>query len=82
VNKFGFLHVALNCAGVAWPGMTLSSKGGLDTNLFKKVIEINLYGTIYVSKYASIQMSKQEKVNERGEKGVIINVSSVAAEEA
>ncbi len=32
-------------------------------------------------KYASILMSKNKPINDRGEKGVLIFVSSVAAEE-
>ena len=49
--------------------------------LNKKIIDINVYGSIYVAKYASVLMAKNEAVNERGEKGVIVLVSSVAAEE-
>ena len=37
-------------------------------------------GSVYVAKYAAIQMSKNQP-NERGERGVILFVSSVAAEE-
>lgn len=50
-------------------------------NLFKKAMEINVYGSMYVAKYAAIAMSKNQPVTDRGEKGVIIFVSSVAAEE-
>lgn len=81
VAKFGALHVALACAGVAWPGMTLTSKGGLDTKRFEQVVAINLFGSAYVAKFAAIAMSKNKPVNDLGEKGVIIFVSSVAAEE-
>ena len=38
-------------------------------------------GSVYLAKYASIAMSKNKAVNDRGEKGVILFVSSVAAEE-
>ena len=68
-------------AGVVWPTVLLTSKKTLDINVFKNVIDINLYGTIYVAKYAAIVMSKNEAINEQGEKGVILFVSSVAAEE-
>lgn len=44
-------------------------------------MNINVYGSIYVAKYASLYMAKNQPVNEFGEKGVIIFVSSVAAEE-
>jgi len=41
---------------------------------------INLYGSVYVAKYAAIAMAKNKV--DSGERGVIIFVSSVAAEEA
>ena len=81
VKTYGVLHVALACAGIAPVSLTLSSKGSLDIPLFKKTVDINVYGSIYVAKHAAIAMSKNQAVNERGEKGVIIFVSSVAAEE-
>ena len=81
VETFGALHAAIACAGVAWAGMTLTSKGSLDMGLFEKVVQINLYGSAYVAKFAAVAMSKNKPVNDRGEKGVIIFVSSVAGEE-
>lgn len=79
VNHFGALHIAVNCAGIASVSQTITSKSTIDTKTLKLVTEINVYGTIYVSAHAAKAMSKNEAVNERGEKGVIINVASVAA---
>ena len=74
--------MAIPSAGVSWPMLTYSdSRGPLDTKKYKKVIEINLYGTVHVAKYASMAMSKNKPVGEMKEKGVIIFVSSVAAYE-
>jgi 3-hydroxyacyl-CoA dehydrogenase len=42
----------------------------------EKVLKINVIGTLNVCKYAAKVMSEQEEVN--GERGVLINVSSVA----
>ena len=82
VAVFGALHVAIPCAGVAWPMLTYSeSRGPLNMDMYKKVIEINLYGSIHVAKYASMYMSKNKPVGDKKEKGVIIFVSSVAAYE-
>ena len=59
VATFGTIHVALPCAGVSWPMLTYSeSRGPLDMKLYRKVIEINLYGSVHVAKYASLAMSK------------------------
>jgi 3-hydroxyacyl-CoA dehydrogenase/3-hydroxy-2-methylbutyryl-CoA dehydrogenase len=81
VKTFGTVHAALACAGVATITPTLSSRGPLDTAVFKKVTEINVYGSIYVAKYCAVAMSKNQPINDKGEKGVIMFVSSVAAEE-
>jgi NADP-dependent 3-hydroxy acid dehydrogenase YdfG len=54
VKIWGTIHVALASAGVVWPTALLTSKKTLDIKVFKNVIDINLYGTIYVAKYASI----------------------------
>lgn len=81
VAVWGTIHVALACAGVSWPMLTLTSKETLDVKKFQQLMAINLYGSIFVAKYCSIHMAKNKPFNERGEKGVILFVSSVAAEE-
>ena len=44
---------------------------------------INLLGSVYMAKYAAVAMAKNVSPNENGgEKGLILFVSSVAAEEA
>ena len=81
VETFGTIHVALACAGVNIPSLTLTSKSSIDTKKFQLVMDINVMGSIYVAKYAAVAMSKNKAVNELGEKGVILFVSSVAADE-
>jgi NAD(P)-dependent dehydrogenase (short-subunit alcohol dehydrogenase family) len=58
VKTFGTIHAALASAGVATVTPTLTSKGSLDMSVFKKVTEINVYGSVYVAKYCSVVMSK------------------------
>mgnify|MGYP000904061962 CR=1 FL=1 len=58
IERFGALHILVNCAGVATASLTLTSKGILDLNLFRKTIEINVYGTVYASAHAAFHMSK------------------------
>lgn len=79
VDHFGALHIAVNCAGIAAVSMTLTSKTILDFAQVKLATEINVYGTLYVSAYAAQVMSKNKLLNDKGERGVIINVASVAA---
>ena len=81
VATFGTIHAALACAGIATVSLTLSSRGMIDMELFKRTTEINVYGSMYVAKYCSVVMSKNQPINQKGEKGVIMFVSSVAAEE-
>ena len=59
----------------------MTAKSEMNTKLFKKLFDINFWGSIFVAKYASVVMSKNQPVNDKGERGVIIFVSSVAAEE-
>lgn len=79
VEKFGALHIAVNCAGIAVISQTITSKSTLDAKVLKLVMEINVMGTIYVAAHAAKAMSQNKPVNDRGEKGVIVNVASVAA---
>jgi NAD(P)-dependent dehydrogenase (short-subunit alcohol dehydrogenase family) len=44
-------------------------------------VKINVLGSAYAAKYSAVAMSKNKIMNERGEKGLIIFVSSIAAEE-
>lgn len=81
VKEYGTIHSALACAGVAWPMLTYSDRRTLNMDTFKKVVDINLYGSVYVAKYVSIVMAKNKPINEMGERGVMLFVSSVAGEE-
>ena len=78
-NTWGTIHVAIPCAGVNWPILTIPREGTLNISKYKKVIDINLMGSIYVAKYASIIMSKNKP--DEGERGIIVLISSIAASE-
>ena len=81
VEKFGAVHVAVNWAGIGVISQTITSKTTLDAKILKLVMDINVNGTIYMAAHAAKAMSQNKPLNERGEKGVIINVASVAAYE-
>lgn len=78
VEAFGGLHAAVNCAGVAWAGRTVSKGGPHPLDLFETVIRINLIGTFNVIRLAAARMSGNQP-NANGERGVIVNTASVAA---
>eukprot|EP01017_Pseudomicrothorax_dubius_P006860 TRINITY_DN1203_c0_g2_i1.p1 TRINITY_DN1203_c0_g2~~TRINITY_DN1203_c0_g2_i1.p1 ORF type:complete len:266 (-),score=78.32 TRINITY_DN1203_c0_g2_i1:138-935(-) len=87
VSLFGALHIVVNCAGVITAGLIVNAKGNiLSTDEMLKVLRINVMGTFNVCKYAARQMTKQNAVTNTTtntgdpliERGVIINVASVA----
>lgn len=76
--KFGGIHGAVNCAGVA-PGERVVGKNGPHSLAnFTRTININLIGTFNVIRLAVAAMSLQPALPS-GERGVIINTSSVAS---
>lgn len=77
-QEMGGLNLAVNCAGVAWPRRIVNKEGPMPGDFFRKVIEINLIGTLLVSKAASAGMSKNAP-NAEGERGLIVMTASVAA---
>ena len=78
VDQFGKINVAVNCAGVPDAGKVMGKKGPLPLSLFNKVIQVNLVGTMNVIRLAVEQMVNNTP-NADGEKGVIVNTSSIAA---
>ncbi|MBM7458702.1 3-hydroxyacyl-CoA dehydrogenase [Rhodococcus coprophilus] len=76
-ESLGPLRVAVNCAGIGNAVKTVSKKGAFPLDAFKKVVEVNLFGTFNVIRLAAERIAKTEPVD--GERGVIINTASVAA---
>jgi NAD(P)-dependent dehydrogenase (short-subunit alcohol dehydrogenase family) len=79
VERFGGLHVAVSCAGIAWAQRTVTRDGPHDFQAFRSVVEVNLIGTFNVIRLAAAQMSAQEPVESGEERGVIVNTASIAA---
>jgi NAD(P)-dependent dehydrogenase (short-subunit alcohol dehydrogenase family) len=76
-ERFGGVHVAVNCAGLAWAARTLGREGPHDLEAFARVVQVNLVGTFNVIRLAAQQMATQGPDGE--ERGVIVNTASVAA---
>lgn len=66
VQEFGRLDIAVANAGVNG-----YAEDKMDSDIFRKTIEANLYGVFYLDKYAEAQMIRQ------GQGGAIVNVASV-----
>ncbi len=76
--RFGAVHVAVNCAGVADAAKTVSKGKPHPLDTWNKVIGVNLTGTFNVIRLAAAAMTRNPP-NADGERGVIINTSSGAA---
>lgn len=78
VEKLGGIHFVINCAGIATVQKVLGKKGVMPLEDFNKVIQINLVGVFNVIRLAAEKMINNTP-NEDGERGVVINTSSIAA---
>lgn len=77
----GPLRLAVNCAGIA-PGARVVGRGGAhDLALFERAIRVNLVGTFNVLRLAAQRMQALEPTAPDGERGVIVNTASIAAED-
>lgn len=86
-SAHGQERVAVNCAGIAIAKKTVSrdretGKAKMhEYAMFKKVIDINLNGTFNTIAQAALGMMDAEPITDDGERGVIINTASVAAQD-
>ena len=74
----GSARVVVNCAGVGHSARLLGREGVHSLDLFRKVIDVNLIGTFNVLRLAAQQLA-QLSPDEGGQRGVFINVASIAA---
>ncbi|MEA2166762.1 MAG: hypothetical protein QOF76_62, partial [Solirubrobacteraceae bacterium] len=87
--RLGPLRICLNCAGIGSPrdadGTSRRSRIAVDgtpadLDGFQQVVGVNLLGTFNVARVAAAAMQRTEPVD--GERGIIINVSSIVAYES
>ncbi len=77
-ERHGPARILINCAGVGAFGPVVGPDGApMPLDDFRRVIEINLIGTFNAIRLAAADMSGLEPLDD-GERGVIINTSSVA----
>jgi NAD(P)-dependent dehydrogenase (short-subunit alcohol dehydrogenase family) len=79
VERFGGLHVLINCAGIGVAERVLGRNGLISLAAFTNVIQINLIGTFNAIRLAAAAIAKSTPTTEDGARGVIINTASVAA---
>jgi NAD(P)-dependent dehydrogenase (short-subunit alcohol dehydrogenase family) len=78
LSSFGALHGAVNCAGIGTGERVLGKNGPHSFDSFKRVVGVNLFGTFNVIRLAAEAIAKNTPES-GGERGVIINTSSVAS---
>jgi NAD(P)-dependent dehydrogenase (short-subunit alcohol dehydrogenase family) len=78
VADLGGLHIAVNTAGGGTVGKTLGKDGPHPLQSFADVINLNLISTFNLNRLQAAHMAAGEP-DEDGERGVIINTSSIAA---
>jgi len=74
----GVARILVNCAGIGAPARLVGRQGAMAGAFFRKMIEINLVGTVLIAKAAALAM-QQNSPNAGGERGVIVMTASVAA---
>jgi len=77
-ETMGGITLAVNCAGIVTAGRTLGREGPWPSELFNKVIQVNLIGSYNVTKEAAAFMQHNEATDD-GERGVVISTASIAA---
>ncbi|PUB15458.1 SDR family NAD(P)-dependent oxidoreductase [Yoonia sediminilitoris] len=79
-ENLGVPRIAVSCAGIGLAARVVGREGKLSTDLFERVIRVNLIGSYFVMSHAAKGMQGLDPL-EDGERGVIINTSSAAYED-
>ena len=74
----GPARINVNCAGVWSAARTVGRDGAMALEAFARVIQINLIGTFNVLRLCAAEMAAGSP-DKGGERGVIVNTSSIAA---
>ena len=78
VDGFGGLQGLVNCAGIVYGEKVVGKEGPHSLAGFARTININLIGTFNMLRLAAAAMTANAP-NADGERGVIVNTSSIAA---
>jgi NAD(P)-dependent dehydrogenase (short-subunit alcohol dehydrogenase family) len=77
-ERLGGIDLAVNCAGIGPAARLIGRSGPMSAAFFRRMIEINLVGTLLCSKAAALLMQRNEPSAD-GERGVIVMTASIAA---
>ena len=79
VGNFGTIHINVNSAGIGGAARTVGKNGPMPLEKFEHIVRVNLIGTFNVLRLCAEVMQANEPQTEDQERGVIINVASIAA---
>jgi NAD(P)-dependent dehydrogenase (short-subunit alcohol dehydrogenase family) len=78
VRAHGTVHIAVNTAGGGVAERTIGREGPHALESFRRVVDLNLVATFNLNRLQAWHMSRNEP-DADGERGVIVNTSSIAA---
>ncbi len=78
-EEFGTIHINVNSAGIGGAARTVGKNGPMPLQKFEHIVRVNLIGTFNVLRLCAEVMQLNEPTTDDGERGVIINVASIAA---
>ncbi len=81
VATLGAPRILLNAAGIDVAIRTANDKAPHPLAEFERVIAVNLTGTFNVARIVAHRLTSAEPLNDDGERGVIINIASVVAQD-
>jgi NAD(P)-dependent dehydrogenase (short-subunit alcohol dehydrogenase family) len=77
-ERFGGIDLAVNCAGIGTAGRLIGRSGPMTAAFLRRMLEVNLVGTVLCSKAAALLMQHNQP-DGQGERGVIVMTASIAA---
>ena len=78
-SSFGTIHINVNSAGIGGAARTVGKNGAMPLEKFEHIVRVNLIGTFNVLRLCAEVMQVNEPQTDDQERGVIINVASIAA---
>jgi len=75
---FGTFHIVVNCAGIGGSVRVVGKEGVVSPGWFTHIVDVNLVGTFNLL-HAAAPALMENSPHEEGERGVVINTSSIAA---
>lgn len=79
IEAIGIPRVLVNCAGLGPAERILGREGPQPLDHYAKCINVNVVGTFNMLRLVAHRMSSADVLDDDGERGVIVNTSSVAA---